>query len=113
MIMELLGPNLSDLMRMCGGRFTLGTTVVLAMQIVIHKIFSFKDSNMFIPKDMSIEISSQRILLWVLEKNLLFYTCWILVFRKDTEIPELIYISLIEKNKISVVHYVMQVFVRI
>lgn len=32
--MELLGPNLGELLKMCGGKFTLGTTLVLAMQIV-------------------------------------------------------------------------------
>ena len=32
--MELLGPNLGDLMKMCGGKFSLETTLFLAMQIV-------------------------------------------------------------------------------
>lgn len=35
MVMELLGPNLNDLMKMCGGKFSLNTTIYLAMQIVI------------------------------------------------------------------------------
>lgn len=36
MITELLGPNLNDLMNMCGGKFSLITTLYLAMQIVYH-----------------------------------------------------------------------------
>lgn len=34
--MELLGPNLNDLMKMCGGRFSLSTTLILAMQMVFN-----------------------------------------------------------------------------
>lgn len=39
LVMELLGPNLSDLMKMCGGKFTLNTTIYLAMQIVYLFIY--------------------------------------------------------------------------
>jgi len=39
LVMELLGPSLSDLMKICGGKFSLGTTVFLAMQIVILLLF--------------------------------------------------------------------------
>lgn len=34
MIMDLLGPNLQDLMMLCGGRFSLKTALLLAIQIV-------------------------------------------------------------------------------
>lgn len=35
MVMELLGPNLQDLLIMCGGKFSLKTTILLGVQIVL------------------------------------------------------------------------------
>jgi hypothetical protein len=34
MIMDLLGPNLQDLMTLCGGKFSLKTSILLTIQIV-------------------------------------------------------------------------------
>ena len=34
MLMDLLGPNLYDLMSICGGKFTLKTSLLLIIQIV-------------------------------------------------------------------------------
>ena len=34
MIMDLLGPNLQDLMILCGGKFSMKTSLLLAIQIV-------------------------------------------------------------------------------
>lgn len=39
LVMELLGPNLNDLMKICGGKFTINTTIYLAMQIVCLFIY--------------------------------------------------------------------------
>lgn len=36
MIMDLLGPNLQDLMMLCGGKFSLKTSLLLIIQIVMH-----------------------------------------------------------------------------
>lgn len=34
MIMDLLGPNLQDLMMLCGGKFSLKTSILLIIQVV-------------------------------------------------------------------------------
>ncbi len=34
MIMDLLGPNLQDLMMLCGGKFSMKTALLLIVQIV-------------------------------------------------------------------------------
>ena len=34
MVMELMGPSLGDLLKMCGGRFSINTTCLIAMQIL-------------------------------------------------------------------------------
>ena len=34
LVMEVLGPNLSDLLQFCGGTFSLKTTLVIAIQIL-------------------------------------------------------------------------------
>ena len=36
MIMDLLGPNLQDLMVLCGGKFTLKTAILLIIQVVYN-----------------------------------------------------------------------------
>lgn len=56
MVMELLGPNLNDLMKMCGGKFSLSTTVVLGLQIVQSLIFRFKELNFCIRLGLFAEI---------------------------------------------------------
>lgn len=35
MLMDLLGPNLQDLLILCGGKFSLKTALLLTIQIVI------------------------------------------------------------------------------
>ena len=35
MIMDLLGPNLADLMVVCGGKFSIRTAILLTIQIVL------------------------------------------------------------------------------
>ena len=35
MIMDLLGPNLADLMVVCGGKFSIRTAILLTIQIVV------------------------------------------------------------------------------
>jgi casein kinase 1/casein kinase I family protein HRR25 len=42
MIMDLLGPNLQDLMVLCGGRFSLKTSLLLIIQIVSQFLLSSK-----------------------------------------------------------------------
>ena len=34
LVMEMLGPNLGDLLKVCGGRFSLQTCLVIAIQIL-------------------------------------------------------------------------------
>ena len=34
LVMDLLGPNLADLLQLCGGRFSLKTTLVIAIQVL-------------------------------------------------------------------------------
>ena len=34
LVMEVLGPNLADLLQFCGGKFSLKTTLILALQIL-------------------------------------------------------------------------------
>lgn len=34
LIMSILGPNLEQLLKLCGGTFTLKTTMILALQIL-------------------------------------------------------------------------------
>ena len=34
MVMELLGPNIQDLLTLCGGKFSLKTSLLLAIQIL-------------------------------------------------------------------------------
>jgi hypothetical protein len=59
--MELLGPNLSDLMKICGGKFSLSTTILLAMQIVFLCLFSLKEFSICMIKVTFIEILNLRI----------------------------------------------------
>lgn len=42
MMMDLLGPNLQDLMMLCGGKFSLGTALMLTIQIVFYLQFRYK-----------------------------------------------------------------------
>jgi hypothetical protein len=41
MIMDLLGPNLQDLLMLCGGKFSVKTSILLTVQIV--KEYSYLD----------------------------------------------------------------------
>lgn len=43
MIMDLLGPNLQDLMMLCGGKFSLKTSLLLTIQIVIFALYSWNE----------------------------------------------------------------------
>ena len=56
MIMDLLGPNLADLMSICGGKFSLKTSILLTIQIVLFSLFRFKEFKHYIKWDISIEI---------------------------------------------------------
>lgn len=42
MMMDLLGPNLQDMMMLCGGKFSMGTALMLAIQIVVLMSFRSK-----------------------------------------------------------------------
>lgn len=44
MVMELLGPNLQDLLTLCGGKFSLKTSLLLAIQ-VLEKIEFFHEKG--------------------------------------------------------------------
>lgn len=56
LVMELLGPNLNDLMKMCGGKFSLSTTVVLGLQIVNKLLFRSKEFSIYIQLELFVEI---------------------------------------------------------
>jgi len=56
MILDLLGPNLNDLMILCGGKFSLGTAINLVTQIVINILLRFKELKCCMRVDSSIEI---------------------------------------------------------
>ena len=43
LVMEILGPNLGDLLRVCGGRFSLQTCLVIAIQV--DQFIWFSQSN--------------------------------------------------------------------
>lgn len=64
MVMDLLGPNLQDLMVLCGGKFSLKTSLLLTIQIVNIEISRFKGFKYYMSLDLSIVILSLKIFLW-------------------------------------------------
>lgn len=53
MLYELLGPNLQDLMNICGGKFSLKTTLLLGIQVVER--LEFLHSKGFVYRDIKPE----------------------------------------------------------
>ena len=60
MIMDLLGPNLADLMTLCGGKFSIKTSILLTIQIVFLVLDRFKELKHCMKWDLSIEISNLK-----------------------------------------------------
>lgn len=61
MLMDLLGPNLYDLMSICGGKFSLQTSLLLVIQIVFFRLFRLREYKFFMTWDIFIEISNLKI----------------------------------------------------
>ena len=61
MLMDLLGPNLYDLMTICGGKFSLKTSLLLIIQIVSKYLSRSKGFRYFMSWDSSIVISNLKI----------------------------------------------------
>eukprot|EP01060_Flectonema_neradi_P041531 TRINITY_DN9891_c0_g2_i1.p1 TRINITY_DN9891_c0_g2~~TRINITY_DN9891_c0_g2_i1.p1 ORF type:complete len:591 (+),score=63.26 TRINITY_DN9891_c0_g2_i1:45-1817(+) len=50
MVMELMGPSLGDLLKMCGGRFSINTTCLIAIQIL--EALKFVHSHGYVHRDI-------------------------------------------------------------
>jgi hypothetical protein len=61
MITDLLGPNLHDLMIVCGGKFSIKTSLLLTIQIVPSILGRSKGYRRFTRWATSIAISSPKI----------------------------------------------------
>jgi hypothetical protein len=60
MVMDLLGPSIEDLFVMCGKKFSLKTTLMLADQFVPLYSFSCNELSGCIPRTTSTETSNPR-----------------------------------------------------
>ena len=65
MVAELLGPTLNDMFLVCGGKFSLKTTLIIGMQIVKVGSCRSTDSRNSIISTICSVTSSRRTFLWV------------------------------------------------
>lgn len=111
LVMDLLGPNLQELMKLCGGKFSLDTSIVLAIQMVKSVSHSSKEFSFCMVKDFFAGISNQKILWWAAVPDPLSFIWSILAWVEDFEMTRVDCIGLISRIETLTVHKDMQVLV--